>query len=245
MLYCLCAVAAAGFWAGPYRSPQPSYDVYTVSARPPPDLAHHPRCSSGRTSCSSLCSAAPTQRLQWHAGAASFARFAGRDCATTAAIDGAIAVWDLTAPSKTLTAPRRVLRGHRNTRNFVGLSVLHDGSGRSSFGPSHGHVLACGSEDCVVHAYHTGSSVPLATWPLLPDGSYAATNTVPFSATPFSGGKDDDAAIVPAAAPRQPVASGGLGCVPSGRNSSQQPAPGASPDDCPLPLLAPFAPGRD
>ncbi len=46
---------------------------------------------------------------------------------------------------------RRVLRGHVNEKNFVGLSVSPEG------------YIACGSETNQVFAYHSSMPLPLAT----------------------------------------------------------------------------------
>lgn len=143
----------------------------------------------------------PCQTLKWHDGAVSYARFCGREAAT-AATDGTIAYWDLAiaAAGGILTKPIQVMAGHTNRRNFVGLSVLHGGVGAagcgfgSGFG--RGHVLACGSEDAVVHTYHTARAAPLATWRLMPAGATAHSGCAasgPVAA--FSGGKDE--AVVP------------------------------------------------
>jgi hypothetical protein len=120
----------------------------------------------------------------------SYARFCGRDAAT-AATDGTIAYWDLCTAAGTLDAPKQVMAGHANRRNFVGLSVLH---GPAAGVPRSGHMLACGSEDAVVHTYHTMCPSPLATWRLMPAASAPATAASGHGAA-FSGSKDE--AVVP------------------------------------------------
>lgn len=140
----------------------------------------------------------------------SCARFCGRNAAAAAAVDGTVSCWDLSKAGGTLTAPSQVMRGHAHRRNFVGLSVLNPGAGPASSAnggggrgvSGGGHILACGSEDAVVHTYHTAQSAPFATWPLLPANGGAGDAAL---LAAFSGGKDE--AVVPlrgaAAAPQQ------------------------------------------
>ena len=137
------------------------------------------------------CSVTPQQTLKWHGGAVSYARFCGRDAAT-ASTDGTIAFWDLCAAGGTLDAPKQVMAGHANRRNFVGLSVLH---GSAPGVPRDGHLLACGSEDAIVHTYHTACPLPLATWRLAAGVPAAPAAAATGYAAPFSGSKDE--AVVP------------------------------------------------
>lgn len=149
------------------------------------------------------CSMVPQHTLDWHTGAVSSARFCGRNGVATAATDGTVACWDLAANGgsggATLTAPSQVMRGHEHRRNFVGLSVLHPGVAAAGRGDANkhlgGHILACGSEDAVVHAYHSASVAPYATWPLTAAPAAAGSG-------PFFGGKDE--AVVPLRAEATP-----------------------------------------
>ncbi len=117
------------------------------------------------------------------------------------------------------------MRGHVNHRNFVGMSVLRasdvGGDGSSSGGASGGHIIACGSEDALVHTYHTARPQPLATWRL-----------APAAATPSRSGSGSDEAVVPVRSsggrtrPPQAFKAGrGAGRVPAGAaGSSDAPA---------------------
>ncbi|GLI60377.1 hypothetical protein VaNZ11_002508 [Volvox africanus] len=86
-----------------------------------------------------------------------------------------------------VTRPCRVFRGHRNEKNFVGLSVrAEDG------------LLACGSECSRAFAYHTSWSNPLATLDLplgsngavtiLANRAYGSNQTAGSAAQQWSGG---------------------------------------------------------
>lgn len=164
-------------------------------------------CKAPHTVVCLHCSTAPCWTLKWHDGAVSYARFCGRNAAT-AATDGTVAYWDLATAAAAdtdgiLTKANQVMAGHTNRRNFVGLSVLHSSAGAAGGCGSRlsgGHVLACGSEDAVVHAYHTARAAPLATWQLVPAGTAPYSGVaVAAPAAAFSGGKDEAVVPVPAA----------------------------------------------
>ncbi|EFJ50367.1 hypothetical protein VOLCADRAFT_44236, partial [Volvox carteri f. nagariensis] len=86
----------------------------------------------------------PLATLRHHARPASYCRFLGGDRLVTAATDSSLALWDLSE------AVPAVFQGHRNEKNFVGLSV------RAADG-----LLACGSECSRAFAYHSSWSTPL------------------------------------------------------------------------------------
>ncbi|KAG2496549.1 hypothetical protein HYH03_005372 [Edaphochlamys debaryana] len=87
----------------------------------------------------------------------------------------------LAAPSAAAAeaaAPARVFRGHRNEKNFVGLSV------RAPDG-----LVACGSECSRAFAYHTSWADPLATLDLLGCGSPRQQAQQPSSPWPSCAAK--------------------------------------------------------
>ena len=109
------------------------------------------------------------QVLQGHSSPVSYVRFL-RHQLVTASVDSTLGWWDLGSshdsfapqPSNaelmthrhdSASAVRRLrtMRGHANTKNFVGLSVReHDG------------LIACGSEAGQAYAYHTSWDEPVA-----------------------------------------------------------------------------------
>lgn len=110
----------------------------------------------------------PLWQLAGHARAVSYVRWLGPARLATASTDASLAVWQLpgaqpellheppapaggTGAAGVLSAPAKRLRGHRNSKNFVGLSVR----------PGDG-LLACGSEALSCHVYHEAWSSPLA-----------------------------------------------------------------------------------
>lgn len=117
----------------------------------------------------------PVHTLTGHNRAVSYARFLGSQRVITASVDGSLACWDLPlAPevAEDQVVPnwhgnfsgtaafqsndhsgkvRRRFYGHKNAKNFVGLSVR----------PEDG-LMACGSETSTVYAYNTHWSGPVA-----------------------------------------------------------------------------------
>ena len=103
-----------------------------------------------------------------HSRAVSYARFHGRGELVTASVDATVRRWRLDMQSSGndgVVSAFATLQGHRNTKNFVGLSI-HGAAPRVS-APGE-PLIACGSEDGVAHVFgRTGSDThPLATWSL-------------------------------------------------------------------------------
>jgi protein suppressor of PHYA-105 1 len=116
--------------------------------------------------------AAPAAVIAGAARAVSYVRFLDGSRLAAASTDSAVRLWGVaaaleggsgaaaaaSAASNSSAAPRplRTFRGHRNERNFVGLSVAPGG------------YLACGSEDDAVHAYFHALPFPIATHSFAP-----------------------------------------------------------------------------
>ncbi len=175
----------------------------------------------------------PLAVLRGHSRPASYCRFLGGRRLVTAATDASIALWDLDAalgggaggaegaavPSSSPSPwpvpqhqPCRVFRGHRNDKNFVGLSVR----------PSDG-LIACGSECSRTFAYHTSWSSPLATLDLLGLGAGVGGGLGVSLGLRTASGSDPGAGVL--GVPQPPVAvwgaaDGALGRVSSGSGSS-------------------------
>ena len=102
-----------------------------------------------------------------HRRAVSYARFHGRSELVTASVDSTVRRWQLDSQSAAdgkLLTPVEELRGHKNSKNFVGLSIYSTAQRRAA--AKHA-LVACGSEDGVAHVYNTGSdAAPLSTWRL-------------------------------------------------------------------------------
>ena len=96
----------------------------------------------------------------------SYARFHGRGELVTASVDATVRRWRLgpqsAADDGTVSAFAE-LQGHRNSKNFVGLSVH---SAAQQVSGSGGALIACGSEDGVAHIFGGSKAEPLATWRL-------------------------------------------------------------------------------
>ena len=106
-----------------------------------------------------------------HSRAVSYARFHGRGELVTASVDATIRRWRLdpqSAADGNLLTPIAELRGHKNSKNFVGLSI-HSTAQRGAVAK---HALvACGSEDGIAHIYNSGSdAAPPSTWRLTASG---------------------------------------------------------------------------
>lgn len=104
--------------------------------------------------------------------------------------------------------PWRHFRGHRNCKNFVGLSVRPEGG-----------LLACGSEGPEAFAYQLAWEAPLARCALAPAGERAAAGVEPAPGTWAAGG-GSGGALSPALSPFvsavcwQPAAAGAPGGTP-------------------------------
>lgn len=81
-----------------------------------------------------------------HKRPVSYVKFMSPTELVSASVDSTITLWDL----KTM-APARTFAGHKNNKNFVGLSVTED-------------FLACGSEDNTVYCYYRAIPPPAATY---------------------------------------------------------------------------------
>lgn len=132
----------------------------------------------------------PLWQLAGHARAVSYVRWLGPARVATASTDASLALWQLPgaqpqlqpsegavhaagaagSPTGVLSAPSKRLRGHRNAKNFVGLSVR----------PGDG-LLACGSEASACFAYHDAWTSPLAAH------SFDACSTVGGSSSSAAG----------------------------------------------------------
>lgn len=90
------------------------------------------------------------QVLQLHRRPVAFAKFMGRNRLVTASVDSSLALWSLNGGGGAATL-LRCYRGHANHKNFVGLSVRECDE-----------LMACGSEQGAVFAYHRAWSRPVA-----------------------------------------------------------------------------------
>ena len=88
------------------------------------------------------------QVLQGHSRPVSFAKFMGRKRLVTASVDSTLAMWNLDRTGGHLF---RRYEGHRNQKNFVGLSVCPETE-----------FMATGSECGQAVAYHRAWSRPIA-----------------------------------------------------------------------------------
>ncbi|MEW5317990.1 MAG: hypothetical protein WDW38_009244 [Sanguina aurantia] len=99
--------------------------------------------------------ASPLMSVAGHERAVSYVRFMPGGQLASASTDSTLKLWDTKLPAGTVGAvvPASVqtFRGHRNERNFVGLSASSDG------------YLACGSEDHNVFVYHRSLPIPVAS----------------------------------------------------------------------------------
>ena len=106
-------------------------------------------------------------RLEAHARAVSYVRFSSASQLVTASVDGTVKCWDLSRPPATTAgkaAPLRTLSGHRNTKNFVGLSVRDAPTARGA--PEKPVLIACGSEAGSAHVYRGDCPSTVAQWQL-------------------------------------------------------------------------------
>jgi WD40 repeat protein len=106
----------------------------------------------------------------------SYARFYGCNELVTASVDATVRRWRLKphpAADDGIVSAFAKLQGHRNSKNFVGLSVHSAAQQVSGAG---GALIACGSEDGVVHVFCGSTAEVLATWRLdaARDGTDAA-----------------------------------------------------------------------
>ncbi|KAJ0673344.1 putative protein kinase PEK-PEK family transcription factor WD40-like family [Helianthus annuus] len=98
-------------------------------------------------------------RIPWctladHQKAVSYVKFSDSDSLVSASTDSTLKLWDLKKTSLEGTSTDAccmTYRGHRNEKNFVGLSVL-DG------------YIACGSESNEVFAYHKSFPMPITSY---------------------------------------------------------------------------------
>lgn len=114
-----------------------------------------------------ICRSEPLFRLQGHERAVSFVRFSSASQLVTASVDGTIKCWDLNSQSDeagTVLSASRTLRGHRNSRNFVGLSVREAPTSRGR--QANPVLIACGSESGATHIYGGDRSSTIAQWQL-------------------------------------------------------------------------------
>jgi E3 ubiquitin-protein ligase RFWD2 len=83
-----------------------------------------------------------------HEKAISCARFLNSRQFITASTDGTLRTWDNEGKAVD------VYRGHVNNKNFVGLSVSHDGD-----------WISCGSENSRIYTYFSSVTIPRFTTP--------------------------------------------------------------------------------
>ena len=116
--------------------------------------------------CCVCCSSEPLYKAVGHSRAVSYARFNGRSELVTASVDATIRRWRLdpqSAADGSLLTPVAEFRGHKNSKNFVGLSI-HSTAQQAA--AKHA-LVACGSEDGVAHVYNSGSAAARpSTWRL-------------------------------------------------------------------------------
>uniref|UniRef100_A0A7R9UZV1 Anaphase-promoting complex subunit 4 WD40 domain-containing protein n=1 Tax=Chlamydomonas euryale TaxID=1486919 RepID=A0A7R9UZV1_9CHLO len=101
----------------------------------------------------------PLQVMRGHDAPVTYLAFLAGQRLVSAGADAAVAVWDVAGTAShsggsasRVHEPLIVMRGHRNEKNFVGLSVRpHDG------------LIACGSETGAVFVYYPEWSLPIAT----------------------------------------------------------------------------------
>lgn len=138
-------------------------------------------------------------QLAGHGRAVSYVRWLGPDRLVSASTDASLAVWHLPGPQQqagqaaapaqqawqrsgeVLAQPGRRLRGHRNSKNFVGLSVRPEGG-----------LVACGSEAPACYAYSDARSAPLASHQFAPlswpgAGPACGSGGAPLDAQPPAG----------------------------------------------------------
>ncbi|KAJ7246850.1 hypothetical protein O6H91_Y427300 [Diphasiastrum complanatum] len=95
--------------------------------------------------CDLRKASSPLHIFSGHQKAVSYVKFISSNELASASTDSTLRLWDVQAYS-----PVRVLKGHRNEKNFVGLTV------NSEF-------IACGSETNEVFIYHKGMSKPASS----------------------------------------------------------------------------------
>lgn len=98
--------------------------------------------------------AVPLMSVAGHERAVSYVRFLSGGQLASASTDSTLKLWDTrhtAGQTGALPANVQTFRGHRNERNFVGLSASSQG------------YLACGSEDHNVFVYHRSLPIPVAS----------------------------------------------------------------------------------
>ena len=99
----------------------------------------------------------------------------------TASVDGTVKCWDLSCPPDSgrgaALSAARTLRGHRNSKNFVGLSVRDAPTG--SWSRANPVLIACGSESGAAHIYSADCSSTVAQWQLPCLQTQDSVQTVP------------------------------------------------------------------
>ncbi|KAL3155957.1 hypothetical protein ABBQ32_012949 [Trebouxia sp. C0010 RCD-2024] len=93
----------------------------------------------------------PLAVIGGHSKAVSYVRWVGSNQVISASTDNHLKLWDVAeaAISEGNCAPVTSFTGHTNEKNFVGLSVSHDG------------YIACGSENNAVYCYHKAVPTPI------------------------------------------------------------------------------------
>jgi len=113
----------------------------------------------------------PVNTFQGHSKAISYVDFISDHQVVSASTDSTLRMWDLTTNSLV-----RTFTGHKNQRNFVGMSV-------------HDDFVACGSETSEVYVYFKELSQPIVVHsftPLMPQEFMSAVSWQPKSSTLFA-----------------------------------------------------------
>lgn len=109
----------------------------------------------------------PLYRLEAHERAVSYVRFGGASQLVTASVDGTVKCWDLSRQAPAFAGkskPSNTLSGHRNLKNFIGLSVRDAPASRERRETP--VLIACGSESGSAHVYRADRRSAVAQWEL-------------------------------------------------------------------------------
>lgn len=119
--------------------------------------------------------AEPVYKLEAHGRALSYVRFSGAAQLVTASVDGTVKCWDLSRQPAAAgkLVPLRTYSGHRNLKNFVGLSVRDSPTAREL--REKPVLIACGSEMGSAHIYRGECRSSVAQWQLPSQQSPAAS----------------------------------------------------------------------
>lgn len=107
-------------------------------------------------------------------------RFSGAAQLVTASVDGTVKCWDLSQQpaGASKLVPLCTFSGHRNSKNFVGLSVRDAPTSRGL--REKPVLIACGSETGAAHIYRGDCRSGVAQWQLPSQQSPAASGKSEF-----------------------------------------------------------------